>query len=151
MDKFTKTTEIDISAMTDMEEETPKKSNVGNIIAMICCFIFAIVIWFFVMEGDSSTSERKFKDVPVSVYNCNELNIDEDITLDVVIEGVNKELAEIDKSMIEVILDFSEQQVSYGQSEYTVKINFSGDVGESINVKTNKINLTVYDNNENHS
>ena len=146
MDKFTKTTEIDISAMTDMEEETPKKSNIGNIIAMICCLIFAIVIWFFVMEGDSSVSERKFNDIPVSIYNCDQYNVEGEKNLDVVIAGVNKELAEIDKSMINVTLDFSGQNISLGKTgEYTVVVEFSGDVGESINVKTTKMNLTVYE------
>ena len=53
MDKFTKTTEIDISTMHDvMEEETPKKNNFAKVIAIIISFIVfaraAIVFRIFI-------------------------------------------------------------------------------------------------------
>ena len=46
MAKFTKTTEIDISAMHEVvEEETPKKNRLGWIISIIVAIIIAFVVW----------------------------------------------------------------------------------------------------------
>ncbi len=92
MDKFTKTTEIDISAMNDvMEEETPKKSNLGKIISIIVSLIIAIAIWLYITDND--TKEIIFEDV--AVINSTE-------TVDVKVVGASNAREGLQKEDIKV-------------------------------------------------
>lgn len=147
MDKFTKTTEIDISAMTEMDDETPKKSNVGNIIAFICCLIFAIFIWLFVMEIDSTIHERAFDDIYVEVFGNEDAGytVSGDLKVDVVLTGVSNELADVDKDDIRVIFDFSKVKniIVGSEQEYSVDIELSDDVGNSVSSKNATVKLTI--------
>ena len=146
MDKFTKTTEIDISAMTEMEDETPKKSNVGNVIAMICCLILAIIIWLFVMEIDTSIQEREFKDITVEKISDAGYTVSGNLNVNVVLTGVSNELASINKEDIHAILDFSdiENNIIFDtEHEYSVTIQLPQDVGESVKSKVTNIRLTI--------
>ena len=144
MDKFTKTTEIDISAMTEMEDETPKKSNVGNVIAMICCLIFAIIIWLFVMEIDTSEKTRAYNDISISVIGNEGYVVSGNKTVDVVLKGISKELADVDRDDIQAILDFSEiNNIFVGEEhEYSVKIECV-EAGESIKCDPVTVKLTI--------
>ena len=56
MTKFTKTTEIDISAMQDViEEETPKRSKLSFVLPMIISVVLAFFIWIYVTENSGDT------------------------------------------------------------------------------------------------
>ncbi len=145
MDKFTKTTEIDISAMTEMEDETPKKSNVGKVVAMIFCLILAIFIWLFVMEIDTSIQEREYKDISVEKIGDAGYTVLGDLCVDVVLKGVSKELADISKDDIHVILDFSKiKNIDFGnEHEYSVDIILPDDAGKSVTSETANVVLTI--------
>lgn len=147
MDKFTKTTEIDISAMTEMEDETPKKSNVGNVIAFISCLIFAIVIWLFVMEIDTSLQEREYNDISVEKIGDAGYTVSGNLNVDVVLKGINKELADIDKDDIRVVLDFSKikniDEVEGREQEYSVDVILPDNAGESVQSQTTNVKITI--------
>lgn len=102
MDKFTKTTEIDISTMHDvMEEETPKKNNFAKIIAIIVAFIVAVVFCVYIMDTDTTPIVESYQ---VQVEGT------EDIVT-VQVKATNSQLA-----------DIKEVIVSYGENgEYVVK------------------------------
>ena len=146
MDKFTKTTEIDISAMTEMEDETPKKSSAGKVIAMIFCLIFAIIIWLFVMEIDSSIQEREYNNISILKDNNVGYTITGEETIDIILTGLNKELADIDRDEIKVYLQVDSLDVVLGEEkEYPVKIDLPDDAGDSIQIKNTepKVKLTI--------
>ena len=147
MDKFTKTTEIDISAMTEMEDETPKKSNVGNVIAMVCCLILAIFIWLFVMEIDTSIQQREYKDISVEKIGYDAYTVSGDLSVDVVLTGISKELADINKDDIHVILDFSKikniDEVEGSEHEFSVDIELPDDAGSSIKSENATVKLII--------
>ena len=93
MDKFTKTTEIDISAMHDvMEDDTPKKNRVGKIIAIIISLIVAIGIWIYATETNGSIETDTYE-VQVTI---------DDMVLDFYarVSGTNSQLADFDASKI---------------------------------------------------
>ena len=105
MDKFTKTTEIDISAMNDMEDETPKKGKAGTIIALIICLIASIFIWLLVMETENETIKKEYSEIPVKIEYLGEKNeaydiIISDAYLDVVIEATRSDMADLSKDGI---------------------------------------------------
>ena len=121
MDKFTKTTEIDISAMVDMEDETPKKSTAGTIVALIVCLIVSLFIWVFVMETDSSLIEKTYDDISVTIVNNTEnLNITaEDVS--VAIKATRSDFADLKKQDITAVLDASNVHIP-GKQMANVKI-----------------------------
>ena len=64
MDKFSRTTEIDTTGVLNaIEQDTPKKSRTGNIIAFVLCVLAAIVIWLYVMDTDAEIIENEYLDV----------------------------------------------------------------------------------------
>ena len=73
MDRFSKTTEIDISELAAIEDDTPKKSKIGNIIALILSIIIAIFIWLYVMETNVLTEQINIDDI--YVYSYSDVNI----------------------------------------------------------------------------
>lgn len=105
MDKFTKTTEIDISNLNLMEEETPQKSKIGKVIAIIISLLLSVSIWIYVVETDETSNEMEFDDVAVTVINNNEqFNITAD-NVSVVLVGTNSQLVDIDSSEIVIKID----------------------------------------------
>lgn len=128
MDKFTKTTEIDISAMVDMEDETPKKSKASTIIALVVCLIVSLLIWTFVMETDSSLIEKTYEEISVTVINNTEnYNITaEDVS--VAIKATRSDFADLKKQDIVVELDASEIHVM-GTQIAKVKITINSTNG----------------------
>ncbi len=146
MDKFTKTTEIDISAMTEMEDETPQKSSTGKIIAMICCLILAMIIWLFVMEIDTTIQEREYNDISVEPIGNAGYTILGDLNVDVTLTGINRELADINKDDISVKLDFGaiKDSIEIGKEKaYPVTVQLSDGAGESVKSKFVDITLTI--------
>ena len=122
MDKFTKTTEIDISAMNEMEDETPKKSNVGKIIALIICLIASIFIWLLVMETDNTKIEKEFKDVAVVVSYKSAQNPDYEIIVepvDVTISATRSDMADLSKSGIILTVEIPDS-FSYEEAQQTI-------------------------------
>ena len=96
MDKFTKTTEIDISAMHDvMEEETPKKNKAGKIVAIIFSLIAAICIWVYAAETNGSIETDTYE---VQATFDNEL-----MDFYVYVSGTNSQLADFDAKDIVII------------------------------------------------
>lgn len=130
MDKFTKTTEIDISAMKDMEDETPKKSNVGKIVAMVICLIASIFIWLLVMEIDDTQIEKEFKDISVQIVYDGEQNSEYEIIaekLDVTIEATRSDMADLSKEGIVLTVHIpSDFDYTKSEQRLTVKSSVKG-------------------------
>ncbi len=145
MDKFTKTTEIDISAMNEMEDETPKKSSAGKVIAMIFCLIFAIIIWFLVMELDTSKQERKFENISVEIIGGEDYLIQGDLSVDVVFVGTNKELASIKKDEIKATLDLSAASIDFSgkEKEYAVSITLPNITNSGVYNQAASVSLKI--------
>ena len=102
MDKFSKTTEIDISDAMGMEDDTPKKSIKWKVVAIVMSVLIAICIWLYVMQTDTTLYERDYKDIPVTVVNANGYDITVSDTVTVTIKGMRSTLADIKKSDITV-------------------------------------------------
>ena len=148
MDKFTKTTEIDISAMKDMEDETPKKSNVGKIVAMVICLIASIFIWLLVMEIDDTTVKKEFKDISVQIiYDDGQQNPDYEIIvdkMDVTVEATRSDMADLSRDGIVLTLHIP-KNFSYEEGEHTltVKPTISG-YGEGAWIMVSSSNINLY-------
>ena len=96
MDKFTKTTEIDISAMHDvMEDETPKKNKTGKIIAIIISLIAAICIWVYATETNGS--------IETDTYEVQAAFDNEALEFYVYVSGTESQLADFDESKIVIV------------------------------------------------
>lgn len=120
MDKFSKTTEIDISDAMGIEDDTPKKSKKGKIIAVILSVLIAICIWLYVMQTDTTLYERDYKDISVTVVNENGYNVTVSDTVTVTLKGMKSTLADIKKSDITVQADAS-SVVSEGEIELALE------------------------------
>lgn len=104
MTKFTKTTEIDISAMHEViEEETPKRSKLAFILPIIISIILAFFIWIYVTENSDDVKTKTFSDVSVP---------GEQITLDIEVEGTYSALADINKDSFEIKKDGEKYEVT---------------------------------------
>ena len=104
MDKFSRTTEIDTAGVLNaIEQDTPKKSRRGNIIALIICIFVAVGIWAYVMYTDPTVHEKEYRDVKVICEN-HDYNIEVLDEVDVVIKGTNLNIAEVSRSDIKVVI-----------------------------------------------
>lgn len=93
MTKFTKTTEIDISAMHEViEEETPKRSKLAFILPIIISIVLAFFVWIYVTENSDDVKKKTFT---VQAPN-------EEITLYIEVEGTYSALADIDEDSFEI-------------------------------------------------
>ena len=93
MAEFTKTTEIDISAMHEViEEETPKKSKWRWILSIIISIVLAFIVWVYVTEVSTDEHTKVFHDIEVA--NA------ENETVDIVVTGTYSELADLEKGHI---------------------------------------------------
>ena len=102
MDRFSKTTEIDTSevAAATMEEDTPQKSKVNNIIALVVCLLIAVVIWLFVMEKDTELMEKKFEGVPVySDYT----EVVSTTNADITVNGIRKNIVDLKSEDFKIV------------------------------------------------
>ena len=104
MTKFTKTTEIDISAMQDIiEEETPKKSKLSFVLPIIISIVLAFFVWIYVTENSDDVKTKDFVGVNF---------VEENITLDIVVEGTNSALADINEDSFEIKKDGNSYEVT---------------------------------------
>ena len=137
MDKFTKTTEIDISAMNSMEEEAPKSSKVGKVIAIIVSFLIAVAIWLYVIETDPTKYDKTYENIPINIVNISQelsgCNIEVgDVT--VILTGTKSALADIDES--DIIVDLNAQDISgVGTHTVYVKARVNDDISVEAKVK----------------
>lgn len=125
MDKFTITTENDISNMNLVEEETPQKNRTAQVIAIIISILLSVAIWLYVMETDETKIEKEYEQVTVNIVNSNEqFNITAQ-DVDVILIGTNSQLVDIEKSDIIVEIDSSEikEAGDYSVVAKTVYVN----------------------------
>ena len=135
MEKFTKTTEIDISAMNEIEDEAPKKSNVGNVIAIIVCLLLAILIWVFVIETDDSLTSKVYKvNVTDTVDGYEIVNT----SINVEIKATRSDLADLSKDEIIVTIDKTALNKEIDTQKLPVKVQIeSSDEGDWLVVSNN--------------
>ena len=102
MDKFTKTTEVYISNANPVEDEAPKKSRVGKLVAAIVCVLLAICAWIYVVETDDTLVEKEFDNVKVVVLDKSDKYTYKPSAVSVTLVGTNSELVDVDPSKIVV-------------------------------------------------
>ena len=146
MDKFTKTTEMDISAINDSDEKSTKKNKLGSIVSIIFCLLIAVIIWLFAMENDTTEYTRVYSDIYVNINSVDGYEISGDLYIDVTLVGINKDLIDIDKNDICVTLDIDKikDNIVNTESEYPVDVNLTlSDYSERIKVKDATVKLTI--------
>ena len=120
MDKFSKTTEIDISDAMGMEDDTPKKSVKWKVVAIVMSVLIAICIWLYVMQTDTALYDREYKNISVTVVNADGYDVVVSDTVTVKLRGTKSNLADIKKADITVRADASSVN-SEGEIELTVE------------------------------
>lgn len=145
MDKFTKTTEMDISAMHETEEKAPKKSSIGSIIAIVLCLLIAVVIWLYAMEIDIAEHTREYNDVSVDLIGSADYDVSGNLSVNVVLIGHNSDLVDIDKSDIKVVLDFSKINnfILGSEHEYSVDIDLPDEYSQRVTGKETTVKLII--------
>ena len=108
MAEFTKTTEIDISAMHEViEEETPKKNKWRWVLSIIISIVLAFIVWVYVTEVSTDEHTKVFYDI--QVVNA------ENETVNVAVTGTYSELADLKKDHIVV------NKSEYGVISFSLK------------------------------
>jgi len=104
MDKFSRTTEIDTAGvLSAIEEETPKKSRRGNIIALVICILVAVFIWAYVVDTNPEIVDAQFSDVTVT-FESEQYNVEIKTKVDVTVSGTVSDIVDISKSDITVYI-----------------------------------------------
>ena len=149
MDKFTKTTEVDLSNVNMIEEETPQKSKWGKVIAIIVSLVLAVSAWLYAMETDTTTFEKVYDDIDVVVVGKSEkFNISAN-KVSVTLVGTNSQLVDVDPSKIVVKVDPMKQYKNdsgYKFYAYSDMIYYDGDIDVSVKEKSVKILITLEEN-----
>ncbi len=145
MDKFTRTTEMDISAMHEVKEAAPKKNRIGSIVAIVFCLFIAVIIWLYAMEVDVAMHTREYNDVSVELIGNADYDISGDLNVDVVLVGANSNLVDIKKDDIRVVLDFSKiNSFIFGsEHEYSVDILLPDEYKDSVSGEKSTVKLTI--------
>lgn len=111
MAEFTKTTEIDISAMHEViEEETPKKNKWRWVLSIIISIVLAFIVWVYVTEVSTDEHTKVFYDI--QVVNAENETVD---VVDVAVTGTYSELADLKKDHIVV------NKSEYGVISFSLK------------------------------
>ena len=119
MDKFSRTTEIDTAGvLSAIEEETPKKSRRGNIIALIICVFVAIFIWAYVVDTNPEITSIEFSNVEVAVQS-NTYDVEIKTQVDVTVKGTVNDSVDISRSDIIVFIPTEKINI---EGTYTVPI-----------------------------
>ena len=145
MDKFTKTTEGELSNVNMVEEEAPRKSKTGTIIAIIVSLILAISAWLYVVETDDTIVEQEFENIEVVILDQSEkFNIVAD-NVSVTLCGTNSQLVDVDPSKIVITVD-ALSQYKGGENRYCAyskEISYDGDLEITFKEKTVKVWITL--------
>jgi len=143
MDKFTKTTEVDIPNTNPVEDEAPQKSKTGKIIAAIVCVLLAIIAWIYVVETDDTKVERTFKNIDVVILDSsNDYTIKAD-KVSVTLVGTNSQLVDVDESKIIVKAKALKKQDN-GEKRYCVyssSISYEGE--EEVEIKEKSVEVWI--------
>lgn len=143
MDKFTKTTEIEISNMNSFEEEAPQKSKVGKVIAIIISLLLALVAWIYVTETDETEVEKEFKNIKVVVQNQSEqFNITAD-NVSVTLIGTNSQLVDVDSNDIVIYVDALSKRPGDATSYYVTTNDISYNGKSEVKVKETSIDVHI--------
>ena len=143
MDKFTKTTEVDISNMNTVEDETPQKGKIGKIIAIIISLLLAISIWIYAMETDETKVEKEYSDIKVVVQNAPEQFNVSASNVSITLVGTNSQLVDVDPSEIVVIVDASQVNEAGAFEVVTVDITVTEENGVAVKDNFVKVKLSV--------
>ena len=140
-DKFTKTTETDISNMSLMEEETPQKSKVGTIITIIISLILSVSLWLYVVDSDDKKIEKAFDDIEVQIINANPDYVISAENVTVVLIGTKSQLVDVEES--EIIVEINGNDI-YKTGSYNIKAhNVYIDDDRDLAVEVKDIHLNV--------
>ena len=146
MDKFTKTTEVDISSMHAVEEDTPKTSKASKIVAVIICLLLSVGIWLYVTETDMTAYEKTFDGVSVVFNNADpKFNIVAE-EVSVVVSATRSQLVNLDKQ--DIVVEIEAQGITEA-GEYRLQIkDIHIDGPSDIKVKSSrpdevKVSVTV--------
>lgn len=144
MDKFTKTTEVDISKMSLIEEEPPQKSKVGKVVTIIISLLLSITLWLYVTETDITKIEKEFNDIQVNIINATEqFNITAD-NVSVVLTGTNSQLVDVEKDDIIVEIDAGQIDKSGDYAVMAHKVYVDDDISVEVkNPQLIKVNVHV--------
>lgn len=148
MDKFTKTTEVEISNMNSVEEETPQKSKVGGIVAIIICLLLSLVAWVYVAETDDAEVEKEYKNVKVVVLDADEqLNIIAD-DVSVTLVGTNSQLVDVNPADIIVTVNALSDRHGDDMDYYVVSnsVRYEGTAGVKVKEKEVNVHITIKEN-----
>lgn len=144
MDKFTKTTEIDTSDL-NLLEETPKKSKVGKVVALIISLLLAVAIWLYVVETDTTVVDKEYTGIKVEIVN-EELNGYE-ITADdisVTVSGTTSQLVDIDESDITVKVRITTDDLVEGERRVKpIEVSVDGIESDAIKNR-DSIEVTIH-------
>lgn len=142
MDKFTKTTEVDISNANPVEDEAPQKSRVGKIVAAIVCVLLAICAWIYVVETDDTLVEKEFNNVKVVILDNSDYYTYKASAVSVTLVGTNSELVDVDPSKIVVKVSGLNQ---FGKGDvFTVETDMLFYLGEEeVTFKEKFINVLI--------
>lgn len=143
MDKFTKTTEVDIPNTATVEDEAPQKSKTGKIIAAVACVLLAIVAWIYVVETDDTKVEKVFDGVEVVVLDSSDDYVIKTDKVSVTLVGTNSQLVDVDASKIIVKVNALKKQ-NDGKTRYCVyssSISYEGE--EEIEIKEKSVKVWV--------
>ena len=137
MDRFSKTTEIDISELAAIEDDTPKKSKIGNIIALILSIIIAIFIWLYVMETNVLTEQINIDDI--YVYSYSDVNIPIE-KRPIKVSGMRRYLVDFDKDDFKIIKkeSGSYEVILFGTNSDVYKITNTSYENNEISISVNK-------------
>ena len=145
MDKFSRTTEIDTTGVLNaIEQDAPKKSRTGNIIAFVLCVLAAIVIWLYVMDTDAEIIENEYLDVPVVVEDCG-YDVEVKTQVDIIIKGTKGELVDIKRSEIKIVVESEriQEKAAYGAMLTQVPITYYIDGGADVDIIPSVYNVLV--------
>jgi hypothetical protein len=143
MDQYSKTTELDVSEVSGIEDNAPKKSKAWRIVSIFLCLIIAFGIWIYVMEIDNEVYEKEYKDVSFEKITTDNYVISSADTVDVTVKGLKRDIADIKKSDIIIYIDTDEID-GVGKKEVDIKCKLPDGSDVKIeNISDSKITVEI--------